>query len=491
MNNLMSHSLLAEQSVIGCALFEPAVIPDLLKFIENNDFYEGYLKSVFSSLRQMTEQKLAIDLVLLDEYMYQNDTATEGNFIRLAEILKNTSSATNYQAYAKNIVIHSITRHRARLCADLAETSDPEHVNSLIDKIKKLEKRILCGEDIFDKLKFGSEGFDSTQEWEMDHFIPKESMGIIFGTGGSLKTFVAIHLACCLACEKPWDGRKVKKGGVIYFCSEGQSTIAKRFRAWELEHHLDVTLVARYDAPINLSSPASVVEILNICESFKLNTGCHVSLVIFDTFAMCAGSLIENDAGDIAAFAQTCRRITYETGASTLAIHHTGKDPSLGPRGSSSFKNNFDYLYWIIKSDDLSITLKSYKTKDFEVESRDYSLKEIELGFRDEFDNPVTSLVIDDKSGSTSAFGTGLEGELNKDVIKLVKYVQAYIKDDPDQGLNHKFLMEEVLSWRPKEQDKKSKQKFWQRLIAICTDKKYLRKSGDCFYLTVSTIEIT
>ena len=64
----------------------------------------------------------------------------------------------------------------------------------------------------------------------------------------TFKSFVALDMACCVAIGRPWHGRAVKQGRVLYCVGEGAAGFPKRLRAWIKANNLSdaetATLIA-------------------------------------------------------------------------------------------------------------------------------------------------------------------------------------------------------------------------------------------------------
>jgi RecA/RadA recombinase len=66
--------------------------------------------------------------------------------------------------------------------------------------------------------------------------LPRRGVAAIYGKPGAFKSFLAMHLALCVAVGRPWAGRAVTKAPVIYIGAEGAAGLRKRkagyVKAW-------------------------------------------------------------------------------------------------------------------------------------------------------------------------------------------------------------------------------------------------------------------
>ena len=66
------------------------------------------------------------------------------------------------------------------------------------------------------------------------------------------------------------------------------------------------------------------------------------ALVVIDTLARAMMGGDENSAQDVGAFNNAVQALIASTGACVLILHHTGKDKTRGPRGSSALQGAID-----------------------------------------------------------------------------------------------------------------------------------------------------
>lgn len=249
-------------------------------------------------------------------------------------------------------------------------------------------------------LRKGSDGFDTRQDYLIKGYLPSSSVTSAYGASGSYKSFLAVSWGCHIATGKPWAGKPVTQGAVIYVVGEGGIGVPRRIRAWEetLNGGSAIDSLYRVDCPIFPASPESVQQVIKAANDVKAATGMPVRLIILDTLARCFGGSDENAAKDMGAFIQGCDYIKAATQATVLIIHHSGKDQDRGARGSSAFRAALDVEFNVRREGEGgALILSCTKMKDAEEPPRQaYDLLPVNL-YIDNDGDQVSSLVLDDE----------------------------------------------------------------------------------------------
>lgn len=239
----------------------------------------------------------------------------------------------------------------------------------------------------------GSTGYNSSISWLVKDNIPSHSLGIIYGSSGSFKSFLAIDISCCITSGKRWGENKVDKGSVVYIAAEGQFGLARRVRAWEIANDTTVENLYVIGNSINISDTEDQTRLINTIKEIERSNKTKIKLIVIDTLARCFNG-DENTSRDMGKFINGCDKIKEEVEASILCIHHSGKDGDKGARGSSSLKAACDYEYLVKRSKKANtLSLINTKQKDGEEAiSLEIELDSIDLGITCDEHKPVTSL---------------------------------------------------------------------------------------------------
>ena len=201
-------------------------------------------------------------------------------------------------------------------------------------------------------------------EYLVAGLIEDKTLGQIFGASGSMKSFLTLDLAACVATGLPFHGRQVKEGPVIYLAGEGFNWIKRRLTAWELN-----TGVSLKDAPLYISRRAPTLAsretARDVAESIRsiAETVGHPALIVVDTLARATVGADENSNSDLGEFIETVDEIRHEHDCTLMTVHHSGLADKDRGRGASAVFAAMDFEYQVTK-DGMSVALINRKTKD-------------------------------------------------------------------------------------------------------------------------------
>lgn len=185
------------------------------------------------------------------------------------------------------------------------------------------------------------------------------TVAVLAGYWGTLKSFVALDWAACVATGFAWQQRAVTPARALYVAAEGASGLHARLSAWE--KHRSTTIpddrLVTIPGPVNVSDPRQAAELAEYIRTERFG------YVTIDTLARCAVGTDENSARDMGLVVDALYRLRDATDGGTVTVaHHTGKD-RITTRGSSALESGVDTVY---KTDgaDGSATLTREKRKD-------------------------------------------------------------------------------------------------------------------------------
>lgn len=119
---LPPHAHEAEQSVLGGLMLDGQAWDRIADIMTFNDLYNRSHKIIFSAMQHLVDHGSPIDLVTVSERLEQEQQLDDaGGFAYLAEIAKNTPSATNIGSYAKIIRERAIAREVIQAAQEIAE----------------------------------------------------------------------------------------------------------------------------------------------------------------------------------------------------------------------------------------------------------------------------------------------------------------------------------------------------------------------------------
>ena len=156
---------------------------------------------------------------------------------------------------------------------------------------------------------------------------------VVYGESNVGKTFFAQDLAFHVAAGRSWYGHRVsaRAGPVVYIAAEGGRGIRNRIAAIRKDRpHLISERFLLLPATIDLFAPLdaqALVQAMSVLPE-------PPSLIVIDTLARSMGEGDENSTRDMGAFVRSMDALRADTGAHVMVVHHSGKDRSLGARGS-------------------------------------------------------------------------------------------------------------------------------------------------------------
>lgn len=213
-------------------------------------------------------------------------------------------------------------------------------------------------------------------EWLIEGLLEVGAQGVIYGPSGEGKTFVALDWALSIATGTLWQGRATRKGPVLYVVAEGGRGMRKRLAAWMQTNRLNA-----------IDDIAFVLEAVQVCDKNDLDTFVErideqklkPTLIVLDTFARCFVGRDENSSRGVGEFVAAIHSIQEQTGASVLAVHHTGKHGD-AERGSSALRAAADVMFKVSRGNTGTIIVENDKQKDEEACPRIYlQLKTVNL----------------------------------------------------------------------------------------------------------------
>lgn len=233
-----------------------------------------------------------------------------------------------------------------------------------------------------------------TSKYYIKKIIEPKTFIVVYGPAGDGKTFFTIDMVLHPASGLPWRGHQVRPCLVVYVSAEAGATIVRRFAAWRDNKLGDARegrtpLVILTRGP-NLLDEVEAAELMADLKSIAEEADLPLGLVVFDTLARSMAGGDENSASDMGRVIAMADRLRNELGAAMLVVHHSGKDPGKGARGSSALFSAADTVISVI---DKVATIE--KSRDgISGESFPFSLKVVELG-QDEDGDPITTCLVD------------------------------------------------------------------------------------------------
>ena len=256
--------------------------------------------------------------------------------------------------------------HRIREFAKWAMTREggtslsPELLAPSSDAVERLRQRIWGVDRLRDQ---------PLPAWDIDGLLLEKSVAVLYGEGGTCKSFLALDWALCRATGETWHGHAVRPGKALYIAAEGVGSYGARVGAWlagrggrweDLEERFRV-----FPRAINLlTNPeegAALVEVLR-------EDG--YDYLIVDTLRKAMSGGNENDTRDVGRVYEVLERARHEAGVGALIIHHANKGGVGSPskfRGSTMIHDDADAVFRLTRdATKLRVILSCEKQKDVE-----------------------------------------------------------------------------------------------------------------------------
>lgn len=238
--------------------------------------------------------------------------------------------------------------------------------------------------------------------WLIKKFLPAEGLALIYGHPGSAKTFFALDMAFAVALGRPWRGKAVQQGLVVYVAAEGANGIRQRVEAFKRANGLTERLpIAIIPTPIDMQAAnADTKRLAETIRHAAEASGMKPALVIVDTISKTFGAGKEN-TDDMATYVANCGHIAAEFSCCVMPVHHRPKDAeSKDPRGHSSLRGGCDTIILTEGSKIRKATVTKQKDGE-DGETFTFDLLQVELGFDDDGE-AVNSCVVREISAALS-----------------------------------------------------------------------------------------
>ena len=232
------------------------------------------------------------------------------------------------------------------------------------------------------------------KDWLVDGMLGDGEASVMYGKPGDGKSVLAEDLALHVAAGRPWHGRKVKQGAVLFMALERRKLVERRAIAFRERHELRDLPFAIMGGVYDLRQPQTAAAICEIIGQLEAATGQDVVLIVIDTLsrALCGGD--ENSSKDMGAIVASTSRLQSESSAHVLWLHHTPLAADERMRGHGALLGAVDTTIHVVKSADGVRTGTVVKTNDAgEGETVGFTLDSVTVG-KDAAGNTTTAPVV-------------------------------------------------------------------------------------------------
>lgn len=167
-------------------------------------------------------------------------------------------------------------------------------------------------------------------DWLVDRLIPAEGVVVVGGDSGVGKSWLALHIAHCVATGKPVLGKFATSRGSVCFVDEENSTLLLKRRVQKLaagsqaSEDTPVTFLVQHQ--VRIDRPDNLAKLVGLIAQEK------PKLIIFDSFIRIHGSN-ENDSREMAEVMAKMRDLRNRLGCAIVFTHHTRKRSMINVAG--------------------------------------------------------------------------------------------------------------------------------------------------------------
>lgn len=226
-------------------------------------------------------------------------------------------------------------------------------------------------------------------QWLLRNVIEASVLAVLAGPRGSFKSFVALDWAIRMALE----GK-----GVVILSGEGAGIDRRavaRMQAHSPDRDIASLPIVVLERPINLNKAEVRALVVAAVKALQWKP----AMIVVDTFSKFAPGLDENDNAAAAAFLSGLAvDLRDELACTVLLVAHSGHGDAKRPRGASVLMANPDAEYMVSRPDPqgMMVTVSRERFKDTaSLPPLAYVGRVVDLGRRDRYGDPVTSLVLD------------------------------------------------------------------------------------------------
>lgn len=189
----------------------------------------------------------------------------------------------------------------------------------------------------FPLTRFGSIERNDDVPYLVKELIPTGGLTVVYGEPKCGKSFWMFDVSMHIALGRPYRGKKVQQGPVVYVALEGGRQFHNRVEAWRQYHR-----VADGDFYLMTERLDLIADYADLIMSIRQQTATKAPVVVvIDTLnRSLLGS--ENRDEDMAAYIKAADAMRHGLGCAVVVIHHCGHAENNRPRGHSSLRGAAD-----------------------------------------------------------------------------------------------------------------------------------------------------
>jgi hypothetical protein len=231
------------------------------------------------------------------------------------------------------------------------------------------------------------------KDWLVEGLLGVGEASSFYGEPGCGKSVLVEDLGLHIAAGKPWHGRAVKQGAVLYLALERAQLVKRRAIAFRLHTDLTGLPFAIFGGELDFRDIRTADAVAKMFEQLAFATRADPVLITLDTVsrALCGGD--ENSPKDMGAVVRTIGRVQQLTGAHILSTHHTPAAGGDRLRGFGGLKGGLDTTIYVEKKTSIRTATVIKANDSEEGETIAFDLESIEID-RDENGGVTTAPIV-------------------------------------------------------------------------------------------------
>lgn len=396
----------AERALCSALILAPHRIPEAAEIAAPADMVHPVTRAVYSTLLDLHHEGRDVELVTIAERIAGKPAVPDQTnilIISILDIIDDRAGEWEALHWARAVRHAALLRALSMLAGQLV--SDPSSAQLAGEHQRTLAAlEALRAGHTGPPARYSFESFwdiplDTSCQYLVKGVLDDGAMGVVYGPSNSGKTFAVLDLALSVASGRPWLGRRVQQGLVVYVVAEGARGFARRIAAYRQEVYrgaADLRFHVLRSAVNFLDEEGDVRPLIASIRRLEKDTGHRCALVVVDTLSRAMPGGNENAPEDMSSLVSNGDHLRREIGSALIWVHHSGKDVAKGARGHSSLRAATDTEFEVSADPDLGwSTIEDTKQRDMSRSlHQTYRMREVEIGVDDEGD-PITSCVVE------------------------------------------------------------------------------------------------
>jgi hypothetical protein len=169
-----------------------------------------------------------------------------------------------------------------------------------------------------------------------------------------LKSFFWMDMLMHVAMGKPYGGRTVRQGAVVYITSEGVKGVKRRLIAMRRHHGIDGKNVPFFLVPVMPNLGSGTDDLNGLIQAITTATKdirAPVRAIVIDTLRKATPGKSENDSKDMSVFLSNCDVLANTFNCHVNAVHHSPRSDDTRGSGTNAIEGSCDVILPVTRCD--------------------------------------------------------------------------------------------------------------------------------------------